>query len=770
MSKHMFLRLASVGAVLFSGSACADSSEVIASVERFTVTDSIEMSYFGTIQESNPDYLADDGLLSPNGLWVTKVTHRGNVASGKTEATIWLFDVASITSLIDDERSLAVTPQKLATWSATVNGLPSNSLDRGLVLYDLQWSDDGNQIYFRGRDENESWRLYSVDVKNGSVMPRTPLNQNVLGYDTSGDQIIYLANDATSTRDEWNSASIHDEDIVLGNDMPLIPLLYPNFRAYEFADYVTAEVWRIDADNESPVLNAATNRPVIISTRYSALLIELSPDGESFVTLSRDFEELEPSTATLNNGHFGSHHDLSVWIGNTNGGDVTVHSRIRVNDLQWGRSGRIVVAWSPDSQSLVLSEVAIIASEDKPCLLVEIRVPESAIECLTVGGDAPRYPVYSVTWNQERSIHLTSKKFGQAEYEDSVLEKQGANWTLRELTREEQTNGVRLFVVESINVPPRLAASNFGSNELRVIFDPNPQLRNKAIGSAQIYTWTDSSGEQLTGGLLLPAEYDSDLQYPLVIQTHGFNPSRFLRIGYSETANAGRALAAQGFVVLQVQEAWMTNQDPWDYAKSKGVDSYVSAINSLEAAGLIDSERVGITGYSFSGWLVAHALVAEPSRFAAAVVSNTDPGTITGYFSHIHTPMAQNLANLIAGERPYGDGLQVWAERSPSLQARKIQAPVLVAVSDPWHLITLWEFYASLIDQGRPALLQYIRSGSHNLSKPIHRKAHQELIVSWFKYWLDCDIQSDHKNVENFEAAAKNQTALNGGICEASVH
>jgi hypothetical protein len=33
--------------------------------------------------------------------------------------------------------------------------------------------------------------------------------------------------------------------------------------------------------------------------------------------------------------------------------------------------------------------------------------------------------------------------------------------------------------------------------------------------------------------------------------------------------------------------------------------------------------------------------------------------------------------------------------------------------------------------------LQYIRSGQHNLTKPLQILAHQEMLVDWFDFWLN---------------------------------
>jgi hypothetical protein len=107
---------------------------------------------------------------------------------------------------------------------------------------------------------------------------------------------------------------------------------------------------------------------------------------------------------------------------------------------------------------------------------------------------------------------------------------------------------------ESLNEPATLVATDPAIGKSRPIFDPNPQLANISLGSVSVYEWKDSHGRIIKGGLVKPPDYVPGRRYPLVIQTHGFDAKRFFSVGFSNTANAGRALAARDLIVLQVHE------------------------------------------------------------------------------------------------------------------------------------------------------------------------------------------------------------------------
>jgi hypothetical protein len=58
--------------------------------------------------------------------------------------------------------------------------------------------------------------------------------------------------------------------------------------------------------------------------------------------------------------------------------------------------------------------------------------------------------------------------------------------------------------------------------------------------------------------------------------------------------------------------------------------------------------------------------------------------------------------------------------------------------------------YAPLRDQGKPVELQYMRSGQHNLTKPLQKLAHQEMIVDWFDFSLNDHEEPDAAKAEQY--------------------
>jgi len=335
-----------------------------------------------------------------------------------------------------------------------------------------------------------------------------------------------------------------------------------------------------------------------------------------------------------------------------------------------------------------------------------------------------------------------------------VIQRNGSARTVSKARSSSVDLPLELTVREGLNDPPVLVAVDPASNKRRLVFDPNPQLADINLGTVIPYEWSDPHGHPVRGGLVKPPGYVSGKHYPLVIQTHGFPKNRFYTYGYSETSNAGRPLAGRDIVVLQVSEPNPPTEDDFRNGIGLGTEVYLAAIDQLSNEGLIDRAKVGISGYSFSGFLVSKAITNAPDRFAAAALANSDPGTMGTYFNYLDyaTPdYIKFVGNLVGGGKPYGtQGLEQWINNAPGFATDKISAPVLVLPSTPQDLISLWPLYASLKDQGKAVDLLYTRSGKHNLRKPLEILAHQEMLVDWFDFWLNGHEDPDPSKAEQY--------------------
>lgn len=713
----------------------------------FDVRDSVEMSYFGTLATSAPGDLDDDGLLSPDGRHFVKVTHRGLLPQGVSEGTIWMFDTDAVRTSVNDLRRPVPMPLALARMSVTGNsGTELAVLDDGNAITDLKWSDDARSLTFLGRNGHPNRQLFRVDIGSRRLTALTPRTQDVLDYASSGTGFVYLAGPDADTQAEqaWVSTGPGIPDVSVGTGTTLMQLLYPHFRGNAYSEPLKVQLWQVKADRALPVTDSRSGAPVELVTRYSNLLVSLSPDGSHAVTIGK----APPKDGA---GATRVEPKLQYLLTDLRSGLSTA---LFDDPVDPGLIGRYRAAWSSNGARLALTGILRadqdgVAAAGKACGIAVVRLNTPGDQC--VAPPADKGAIYSVEWLPGGpAIHARyfvrpsgwsagTITWAAGRYVDAVWRSRGTSWIEDPGAAKKLRPRLELEIREGLNDAAVLAAVDPGSGNSRVIFNPNPQLADIALGSATVYYWKDSHGRENIGGLVLPADYKPGRRYGLVLQTHGFYPIRggFLRAGVSETSNAGRALAGRDLIVLQVREPYPDRTLNWHDSIEFGMDVYLAAIDKLAADGLVDPMRVGISGYSYSAWLVATSITRAPDRFAAAELANSDPATLTGYDEDVGTPRAAFDAETFVGAKPYGEGLEMWLERSPSFATDKITAPVLFQPTDPQHLLSMYDMYAALLDQGKPVELQYIRGGEHNLRKPLEVLAHQEMIVDWFDFWLN---------------------------------
>jgi len=161
---------------------------------------------------------------------------------------------------------------------------------------------------------------------------------------------------------------------------------------------------------------------------------------------------------------------------------------------------------------------------------------------------------------------------------------------------------------------------------------------------------------------------------------------------------------------------------------------YFSAIGQLSSDGLVDPNRVGIIGFSRTCWYVESALVAEPTRFAAASIND---GIDNSYMQSLFFDSDQaSEAEQIYNANPFGAGLAKWLDLAPSFQLYRVHTPVLITAIDSPSILQEWELYSSLYKQKKPVDLIFIPDGQHILQKPLDRIASQQENVDWFRFWL----------------------------------
>jgi dipeptidyl aminopeptidase/acylaminoacyl peptidase len=631
----------------------------------------------------------------------------------------------------------------------------------GAVMTKAQWSSDSRSILFLGEEPGGTLRIYRLGIRDGRQETVTPDGVNVEDFSEAAGSIVFSAKSNRAAAPNGMPGVPINEDATVVTGVALADILYPDRLKNAGSPDLPRDLWvqrgsRVYRVNQ----NSGAHQwhfPESVATQFRPAL---SPDGSAFIA-ARPVERLQANWAKYKFASDIYRFDKLSIDGDPSGliwswpweyvyVNPARHEVFPVVDapsaMQAGYYDPFLAMWSPDGKRALITSTFLPlpgATDDNPlpCAVAVLTVADRKTSCVSY----TRFPKFDT--------HLESAAFGKSN-QDVVISWRASGKTETETYREVNSNWepvlakqkpakgnirVKAFVKQDINEPPELWATDPSSDESKLIWNPNPQFKSIALGSASVYKWRDSTGYDWSAGLVLPPDYIAGRRYPLVIQTHGFfNEQEFLVDGAYTTGFAARALAGAGIIVLQMDDRTDRHMRPaTEEAPLMGL-AFKSAIEHLDSDDLIDPASVGIIGFSRTSWYVEDALAALPHLFrAAAIIDGVDQSYMTYMlFCPGYSECRVDHENANSGP-PFGEHLSSWLRTAPGFRLSRVDTPLRIEAIGPMSMLGEWETYSSLLQQGKAVDLIYLPGGQHILQKPLDRFASEQGNVDWFRFWLE---------------------------------
>ncbi len=235
-------------------------------------------------------------------------------------------------------------------------------------------------------------------------------------------------------------------------------------------------------------------------------------------------------------------------------------------------------------------------------------------------------------------------------------------------------------VSEDNTTPPQIGVADIARGNVRTLVDVNPEFRRLRLNPGRRVEVMSSFGVAYRGQLVLPDGYDGRRRLPLVITTYR-SGAGFLRGAVGDEYPI-HALAARGFAVFAFEAGVDPNYADGDF--DTAVQIWASPLRGMEAAveklaseGIVDRERVAITGLSYGSELVDYA-ISHSGLFRAAISSGG--GSRDPFFFYMSGRSWQNgyFKQWGLGGWPDGESAARWKRLSTQLNAHGIRAALLV--------------------------------------------------------------------------------------------
>jgi dipeptidyl aminopeptidase/acylaminoacyl peptidase len=228
----------------------------------------------------------------------------------------------------------------------------------------------------------------------------------------------------------------------------------------------------------------------------------------------------------------------------------------------------------------------------------------------------------------------------------------------------------------------------------------------------------------------------------LILDVHG-GPESHERDGWiTSYSGPGQVGAARGFAVFLPNYRGSTGRGvefskmgQADYA-GKEFDDLIDAVDHLVEIGLVDKDKVGVTGGSYGGFATAWCSTYHSERFAAGVM-------FVGISDHVSkagtTDIPQEM-HLVHSRRWPWDHWDWFRERSPIYHVKKAQTPLLImhGKSDtrvhPSQSMELYR-YLKVLGQVPVRLVLYPGEG-HGNRKAAARYDYCLRMLRWMEHYL----------------------------------
>ena len=247
-----------------------------------------------------------------------------------------------------------------------------------------------------------------------------------------------------------------------------------------------------------------------------------------------------------------------------------------------------------------------------------------------------------------------------------------------------------------------------------------------------------SDGLKIQGWLVYPKDYDPTRRYPMVVVAHG-GPAGTVNTGWPDVFFNTLELSAHGYFVLnpnprgsfgQGEKFTEANIKDFGYGDFRdilaGVDEVVKTLP-------VDNDRIGITGWSYGGYMTMWA-VTQTHRFRAAVSG----AGLANWQSYYGQNDIDEWMIPYFGASVYDDPA-VYARTAPITFIKNAKTPTLVLVGQydgECPAPQSREFWYALKTLGVETQLVIYPGEGHVFNQPEHQQDVAERVQAWFDHYL----------------------------------
>ena len=267
------------------------------------------------------------------------------------------------------------------------------------------------------------------------------------------------------------------------------------------------------------------------------------------------------------------------------------------------------------------------------------------------------------------------------------------------------------------------------------------------MGTQEVVKYTARDGEyEIEGILFHPLNKAEGQRYPLITVVHG-GPEAHLSNGWlTSYSNPGHFGAGLGYAVFYPNYRGSTGRGiEFTYSSQadlagKEFDDIVDGVDYLIEFGLVDADRVGVTGGSYGGYATAWMSTYYSERFAAGVMFVGISNNLSKWGT---SDIPEELYHVHARKRIWDDW-QGKLQSSPIYYVDRAKTPLLIMHGKedtrvhPAQSMELFR-HLKVRKPELPVQLVYYPGEGHGNSRSTSRYDYTLRMIDWFNTHLSND-------------------------------
>lgn len=535
-------------------------------------------------------------------------------------------------------------------------------------ISNLKWTPDGNKLAFISKDsESKKTQIYVMPMNGGDPIKITESKTGVneFSWSPDGSMIAFVAQDTIPNPKEikhhedafkvtFNNYLVSKEIqpwhlwIVSSNGGKAKRLTEGKFSLCTDQGSISPVEWSKDGKSiffqKFPDVwegNAWHSTIAEVDTSGSEIKTLIKDEGSGFPSFNKNniLAFIRPRNGDQNNGN-------AVYIKKEKEiSDITKNLERNINSYKW----------MPDGNSLLLT------------------------------GEKG---THSVIWNQMMDgnssvIDLENIEAGNGSI--SISNNNEIAFIGKTSSRPEE-----IYLLTSLNSKPKR------------LTDYNNFIDSIKLGNVQTVNWKGPDGFDEDGVLTFPVDYKDGQKYPLVLEIHG-GPEGASTVAFSPLT---QLFSAQNFFIFQPNYRGSINLgDKYQHAifrdtgEGPGKD-VMTGLEKVISSDLIDTNKIGVSGWSYGGYMTSWLNGYYPNKWKAAV----EGAALNDWVMDYTIAYYQRGDLYFFGGSPWVEKYwDIWRDQSPIIFAKNVKAPTLIlgdAGDENVPIVNSYEMYHALLDNG----------------------------------------------------------------------